>query len=172
MTHIYSCFFRLLTCQIGGERHCERKALKKINAKNFPGAFYLAFCLDVTVLVWSNQYLPLAACPPSLALISLHETGGSSGMEPRETGVKWNINWFFWSQWSNPLMFLLSLFLQWATFSQSMTYRLRLIIKNDSGKKLYLEWYSCHGQKSYLCVTFSSYNIFPGSWQNSPALPP
>lgn len=134
MTHIYSCFFRLLTCQIGGERHCERKALKKINAKNFPGAFYLAHCLDVTVLVWSNQYLPLAACPPSLALISLHETGGSSGMEPRETGVKWNINWFFWSQWSNPLMFLLSLFLQWATFSQSMTYRLRLIIKNDSGK--------------------------------------
>ena len=30
-----------------------------------------------------NQYLPLTAFPPSLALISLHESAGSSGMAPR-----------------------------------------------------------------------------------------
>ena len=41
---------------------------------------------------------------------------------------------FFWSQWSNPLMSLLSFFLQWETFPQSMTYHLRLIIENDSKK--------------------------------------
>ena len=30
-----------------------------------------------------NQYLPLTAFLPSLALISLHESAGSSGMAPR-----------------------------------------------------------------------------------------
>jgi len=32
--------------------------------------------------------LPLTAASPSLALISLQESAGSSGMEPRETGFE------------------------------------------------------------------------------------
>ena len=39
-------------------------------------------------MIESNQYLPLTACPPSLALISLHVSAGSSGMEPRGTREK------------------------------------------------------------------------------------
>ena len=35
-----------------------------------------------------NQYLPLAASPPSLILISWQVSAGSSGMEPRGTGRK------------------------------------------------------------------------------------
>ena len=42
-------------------------------------------CLGI---IESNQYLPLTACPPSLALISLHVSAGSSGMEPRGTGTQ------------------------------------------------------------------------------------
>ena len=38
-------------------------------------------------LILDSQYLPLTACP-SLALISLHVSAGSSGMEPRGTGTK------------------------------------------------------------------------------------
>ena len=38
-------------------------------------------------LILDSQYLPLTACP-SLALISLHVSAGSSGMEPRGTGKK------------------------------------------------------------------------------------
>ena len=30
-----------------------------------------------------SQYIPLTACPPLLALISLHESADSSGMAPR-----------------------------------------------------------------------------------------
>ena len=33
----------------------------------------------------SNQYFPLTASPPSLALISWHDSAASSGMEPRGT---------------------------------------------------------------------------------------
>ena len=33
----------------------------------------------------SNQYLPLTACSPSLALISLQDSAGNSGIEPRGT---------------------------------------------------------------------------------------
>ena len=40
-------------------------------------------------LILDSQYLPLTACP-SLALISLHVSAGSSGMEPRATGKKKN----------------------------------------------------------------------------------
>ena len=32
-----------------------------------------------------NQYFLLTACPPLLALISVHVSAGSSGMDPRET---------------------------------------------------------------------------------------
>jgi len=39
-------------------------------------------------MIKSNQYLPLTACLPSLALISLHVSAGSSGMEPRGTGTQ------------------------------------------------------------------------------------
>ena len=37
-------------------------------------------------IIESNQYFPLTACRPSLALISLHVSAGSLGMEPRGTG--------------------------------------------------------------------------------------
>ena len=40
-------------------------------------------------LILDSQYLPLTACP-SLALISLHVSAGSSGMEPRATRKKKN----------------------------------------------------------------------------------
>lgn len=33
----------------------------------------------------SNQNLPLTACSPSLALISLQDSAGNSGIEPRGT---------------------------------------------------------------------------------------
>ena len=33
-------------------------------------------------IIESNQYLPLTACPPSLALIYLHVSAGNSGIEP------------------------------------------------------------------------------------------
>ena len=36
-------------------------------------------------LIESNQYLPLTACAPSLALTSLHDLAGNSGMEPSGT---------------------------------------------------------------------------------------
>ena len=36
-------------------------------------------------LIESNQYLPLTACAPSLALISLHDLAGNSGIEPSGT---------------------------------------------------------------------------------------
>ena len=39
-------------------------------------------------LIESNQYLPLTACAPSLALISLHDLAGKSGMEPSGTENK------------------------------------------------------------------------------------
>ena len=38
-------------------------------------------------LVGSNQLLPLTACLPSLAFISLHESVGSSGIEPTGTRI-------------------------------------------------------------------------------------
>lgn len=41
---------------------------------------------DNPVLLSSNQYLPLSACPPSLALISLQDSAGTSGTDPRGTG--------------------------------------------------------------------------------------
>lgn len=36
-------------------------------------------------IIESSQYLPLAACSPSLAFISVHDLAGSSVMEPRGT---------------------------------------------------------------------------------------
>ena len=38
-------------------------------------------------LMVDNQYLALIS-PPSLALISLHDSAASSGIEPRGTGIK------------------------------------------------------------------------------------
>ena len=38
-------------------------------------------------LVGSNQLLPLTACLPSLAFISLHESVGSSGIESTGTRI-------------------------------------------------------------------------------------
>ena len=43
----------------------------------------------------SNQYLPLTACSPSLALISLQDSAGNSGIEPRGTNEQTQIAYFF-----------------------------------------------------------------------------
>lgn len=45
----------------------------------------------------SNQYLPLTACSPSLALISLQVSAGNSGIEPRGTNEQTQIAYFFMS---------------------------------------------------------------------------
>ena len=44
----------------------------------------------------SNQYLPLTACPPSLAFISLHVCADNSGMEPRGTEAKKTLILILW----------------------------------------------------------------------------
>ena len=57
--------------------------------RNLPSVF-ISHCASTVFpgKIESNQYFLLTACPPSLPLISVHVSAGSSGIEPSGTANK------------------------------------------------------------------------------------
>ena len=94
-------------------------------------------------LMESNQYLPLTACSPSLALISLQVSAGNSGIEPRGTNEQTHIAYFFMSVCEEVL--------------QTKKWGKEVIKEEEETIKWQLYWYnysclfwggSCGGQKT------------------------